>query len=46
VLILVAHDEANGTARGFTLEDTAEQFHTVGLVACRRDIALTRAATV
>ena len=46
VLVLVAHNEADRAACRLTLEDTAEQFHVVCLIACRRNVALTRAPTV
>ena len=46
VLVVVAHDEPDGAACGFAFEDAAEQFHLVGFVARRGDVALSGAPTV
>ena len=40
MLVGVAHDEADGTARRLALEDPAEQFHLIGFLSRRRDLAL------
>ena len=46
MLVRVAHNEADRTACRLALEDTAEQFHVVCLIACCRNVALTRTPTV
>ena len=43
VLVGVPHHEAYGATRGTALKDTAEDFHTVLLLACRGETALPRA---
>ena len=46
VLIGVAHDKPDGTARRFALKDTAQQFHLIGFLTRRGDLALSRTTTV
>ena len=46
VLIGVAHDEADGTARRLTLEDATEQFHLIGFLARGCDLALSRTTAI
>ena len=46
VLVGVTYDEADGTARRLTLEDTAEQFHLIGFLTRGGDLALARTTTI
>ena len=46
VLIGIAYDEADGTARRLSLEDTAEQLYLIGLLTRSCDLALSRTTAV
>ena len=46
MLVGVAHDEVDGTARRLTLEDTTEQLHLIRFLARGRDLALSWATTI
>ena len=46
MLVGVPHDEANGTPRRLPFEHTAQQFHPIGLLTTRRELALPRTAPV
>lgn len=46
MVVGVAHEKADGCPSGLAFEDTAEQFHTVGLLARGGQVALSRTAPV
>lgn len=46
MLVLVVNDKAYGASCRLSFEDAAEQFYPVGLLAGRRELALSRSASV
>ena len=46
MLILVSHQETDGTAGGFSFKNAGKNLHFVSFLARRRQSALTGAATV